>query len=106
LHTLGYSQGAMNSLTTLVNKPAIASRVSSVMVMNSAAHGSEVADLGGSIHDPLTGGVANFCESLPAFATPLCEIAAQESPRPDDWVLELMALSMGVPLRRFRHLSR
>lgn len=98
LHTLGYSQGAMNSLTTLVNKPAIKSRVRSVMVMNSAAHGSEVADMGRSILDPLAGGVASFCESLPEFATPLCEIAAQESPRPDDWVLELMALSMGVPL--------
>ncbi len=98
LHTLGYSQGAMNSLTTLVNKPSIASRVRSVMTMNSAAHGSEVADLGRSILDPLVGGVADFCEALPEFAAPLCEIAAQESPRPDEWVLELIALGMGVPI--------
>ncbi len=98
LHTVGYSQGAMNSLTTLVEKPSIRSRVRTVMVMNSAAHGSEVADLGRAVLEPLATGINHFCEALPDFATPLCETAAAASPRPDEWVLELMALGMGVPL--------
>lgn len=98
LHALGYSQGASNLLRTLTDKPAIKSQVRTVMVMNSAAHGSEVADMGVSILDPIAGGVEDFCTSLPEFALPLCEVALSASPRPDEWVLELIAMSMGVPL--------
>ena len=98
LHTLGYSQGATNSLTTLVNKPAIATRVRTAITMNSAAHGSEVADLGQQVLDPLVTGVEDFCESLDSIMVPICESAFSVSPVPADWILELVAGGMGVPL--------
>jgi len=96
LHTLGYSQGATNSLTTLVNKPDISARVRSVLVMNSAAHGSEVADVGASILNNVVDQFSATCSN--DFIAPLCESALADSPIPSDYILELMAQGMGVPV--------
>jgi hypothetical protein len=79
LHFLGYSQGATNSLTTLVDAllqnyeklRTIPHRTQTVVEMNSAAHGSEVGDfmlkfiLGFQDVDAL-------CDKLPKFLRAKC----------------------------------
>jgi len=92
LHLVGYSQGSTNALQTLVQYPEIADRTDSLMVMNAAAHGSEVADTLGAILDP------DGCETVPAIARPTCEWAAAHSPVPTDFLLETLAAAMGVPV--------
>ncbi len=95
VHLVGYSQGSTNALTTLVDVPHVADLASSVLVMNSAAHGSEVADTLGGIITELDG---TFCESVAEFARPACEWADQRSPLPNDLLMETIAFAMGLPV--------
>ncbi len=95
VHLIGYSQGSTNALTTLVDVPEVADRAASVLVMNSAAHGSEVADTLGVLIAELDG---SFCESVAEFARPACEWADERSPLPDDLLMETIAFAMGIPV--------
>lgn len=101
LHFLGYSQGAMNALRTLADNPTLATRVRTVLTMNSAAHGSEVADLLSRLLGDLG---QDACSRWPAIFRPTCEWAASLGVIPSDGVLRAIAWAMGVPvddLQRF-----
>jgi len=95
VHLVGYSQGSTNALTTLVDVPDVADLAASVLVMNSAAHGSEVADTLGGIVTALDG---TFCDSVAEFARPACEWADEQSPLPNDLLMETIAFAMGLPV--------
>ncbi len=95
VHLVGYSQGSTNALTTLVDVPDVAARATSVLVMNSAAHGSEVADTLGGLISALDG---TYCESVAEFARPACEWADDRSPVPNDLLMETIAFAMGIPV--------
>jgi pimeloyl-ACP methyl ester carboxylesterase len=94
LHLLGYSQGARNALQTLSDNPEIAARARSVLTLNSAARGSEVAALLFGPVSHLEGPVD--CRALPAFAIPTCEFANLQSPQPSQFLVELIAFAMAV----------
>jgi pimeloyl-ACP methyl ester carboxylesterase len=97
LHLVGYSQGARNALETLVRYPAIAARTRTVLTLNAAARGSEVADvLYAAVQalDSASGG----CNKLPAFARTPCKAIAGWSARPADVVLGAIAFAMGIPV--------
>ena len=72
LHLIGYSQGATNALRMLVNDPDLAARARSVLVVNSAAHGSEVVD-GLVAALPFRNSPEATCRELPALIQPTCE---------------------------------
>ncbi len=92
IHLVGYSQGSSNALRTLVDSPAIAERTVSVFGLNSAAHGSEVADtLAGLLVDV-------GCDILPEFAAGACAWAAERSVTPGGKLLDVLARAMGVPV--------
>lgn len=97
IHMVGYSQGAANALQTLVDYPEIAARVRSVLVMNSAAGGSEVGELGYNAMSAIDAGTSP-CSGLPELFRPTCEWATGLSPRPAEFLLELIARAMGVPV--------
>lgn len=99
LHLLGYSQGSANALRSLVDVPELAARTRTVMTMNSAAHGSEVADmLGGT----LTGALAQDCSAWPIVMRPACEWAAAQGVLPSDGVIRAIAFAMGIPPDDFK----
>ena len=95
VHMVGYSQGASNALTTLVDFPEIADRTGSVLLMNSAARGSEVADTLGGLISAVDG---SYCETVPEFAKPACEWADVQSPVPGELLMETIAFAMGMPV--------
>lgn len=97
LHFMGYSQGASNALVTLATYPVIAKRTRSVFMMNSAGHGSEVADVMLSLLKIQP----QSCDEWLSIARPLCENAAKQSARPADFVIELLARAMSVPVDEF-----
>jgi len=96
-HLLGYSQGSRNSLQTLIDHPSIASSVQSVVTLNSAAHGSEVAD---TFHTALSflEGSDEACDWVDDIARPMCLWAAERSVQPSAGILRLIATAMGVPI--------
>jgi pimeloyl-ACP methyl ester carboxylesterase len=75
IHLVGYSQGALSALWFLATTPAVARRVRTVFVMNSAAHGSEIANL---LLEALEffGLERADCSSLPKWASSPCREAA------------------------------
>lgn len=91
LHLVGYSQGSSSALRTLVDSDEFAARTVTMMGMNSAAHGSEVADTLGDI-------VMASCDSVPTFARPTCEWAAEQSAQPTDFLLQTIARAMSIPV--------
>jgi len=93
LHLLGYSQGASNALRTLTDFPEIATRVRTVVTMNSAAHGSEVADLLGGLLGDLG---RDACDGWPVVFRPICEWAGSQDITPGDGLLAVIAAAMGV----------
>ena len=99
LHLVGYSQGALNAMTSLVEKPEIAQRARSLLTLNGACHGSEVADIFYAAIGFLNS--SDFCRSLPEFARPTCEWAANLSPKPAEKIIDLAAKGMGVPFETF-----
>jgi pimeloyl-ACP methyl ester carboxylesterase len=97
LHFVGYSQGSINALETLVAYPELAERAKSVLTLNAAAHGSEVADTLGQAVAMLNDSKAG-CDQFADFARPLCKTVAAVSPKPTKAVLQFVAGMMGVPL--------
>ena len=97
LHLMGYSQGSTNVLRTLVDFPDVAARTRSVLTLHSAARGSEVGDLLYNVVEALDV-QGTICTSFPEFARPTCEWAANLSPRPADFLLDKLALALGVPI--------
>lgn len=97
LHLLGYSQGGRNALQTLVDQPTIAASVRTVVTLNSAAHGTEVAD---TFHAALSllEGSSERCDWVDDVARPMCLWAAEQSVTPSEGVITLIAASMGVPV--------
>jgi len=96
LHLLGYSQGAMNALRTLTDHPTLAARVRTVVTMNSAAHGSEVADLLSRLLGDLG---RDACAAWPLVFRPTCEWAAASGVVPSDGVMRAIAWAMGIPVQ-------
>jgi hypothetical protein len=96
LHLLGYSQGGRNVLQTLVDHPDIAADVRTVVTLNSAARGSQVAD---ALYE-----VVRFIDEAPGCGwaegpfKPLCTWAASQSAAPSDFLLGTIAFAMGIPL--------
>jgi pimeloyl-ACP methyl ester carboxylesterase len=73
IHLLGYSQGAESALWLLATTPSLSSRVKTVVLMNSAARGSEVGNLlfkAVSLLDPLD---LAACDSMPHWEAALCQ---------------------------------
>ncbi|RLB57224.1 MAG: hypothetical protein DRJ42_01080 [Deltaproteobacteria bacterium] len=97
LHLIGYSQGASNVLQTLATMPEIAARTRTVMTMNGASHGSEVADL---LSDAIrgVGEAESFCDRILPVAQPTCAWAASQSPRPAEFLMNVIAMTMGIPV--------
>lgn len=95
LHLLGYSQGAANALRTLTDDAGIAGRTRTVVTMNSAAHGSEVANLMSSLLGELG---QSGCAAWPVITRPLCEWADARGVKPSDGVLRAISTGMGVPV--------
>lgn len=89
LHLVGYSQGATNVMHALL-EPEIASRTRSVLTLNGAAHGSEVADV---LYDVLTG-VEDACSRL-GSAEASCERLRANRLSSTDAILEWLAEAMG-----------
>jgi pimeloyl-ACP methyl ester carboxylesterase len=91
LHLLGYSQGALNALMTLVEFPQIAQRTRSVVTLNAAAGGSEVADLGLKI---LRDG---NCDGVPDFMRATCSWAAAGTASVKGFFLMRLFEAVGIP---------
>jgi hypothetical protein len=77
--------------------PDIARRVKSVLTMNSAAHGSEVADAMGKVAGAFEDGDQS-CQTWPWGSQWLCRGLAKVDPDPPHWLLEQIARAMGVPV--------
>jgi hypothetical protein len=94
LHFLGYSQGVSNALRTLVDYPAIAARVRTVVALNSAAHGSETAD---ALLTALNLGDRpdGSCDNLPQPARDACRAIDQQPLHPIAGVLQQSLASLG-----------
>ncbi len=73
LHFLGYSQGVSNALQTIASDPAIASRTRSMVSLDSAAHGSEVADTLLRTLDLYTSRPTAGCDEVWPAARNLCK---------------------------------
>ena len=90
-HFIGYSQGSSTALRTLVDAPQIADKTLTSLGLNSAAHGSEVAN---AMFDALEGAADDSCATLPEFMRPTCRAAG-------DGLLGLVqkiSVAMAVPL--------
>jgi pimeloyl-ACP methyl ester carboxylesterase len=95
VHMIGYSQGSTNQLTTLVEHPAIARRVRSVVTLNSAAGGSEVGDLGHELVTAARWG-ENLCASFKTtWGKATCEFFMSGSPAE---FANSLAKSFGLPV--------
>jgi hypothetical protein len=92
LHLLGYGQGAATALRVMTDAPDIARRVKSVFTMNSAAHGSELAD---ALAKATTSGPEDTCKSWPWGTQWLCR---EFFGNPTNWLLNEVPRSMGVPV--------
>jgi pimeloyl-ACP methyl ester carboxylesterase len=97
LHLIGYSQGASNALRTLADRPGISARVLSLLTLDSAAHGSEVANTMDSVVATLGAGEA-ICEAFPSFAVSTCKKLVSAAPSPSEFILDLVARAMSVPV--------
>jgi hypothetical protein len=84
-------------LQTLVDQPSVAARVKTVVTLNSAAHGSEVADVLAQIADALERG-DDACSTVPLLFRGACAALARRSPIPGEGVLRVLAGAMGLPL--------
>lgn len=101
LHLVGYSQGAANVLQTLATLPEIASKTRTVLTMNGASHGSEVANM---LSDLLASRAeaGTFCEDLLPLSRLTCEAIAKNSPEPGPILMNVLAMSMGIPVEQLQ----
>lgn len=90
-HVIGYSQGSSNALRTLVDVPEIADKTLTSLGMNSAAHGSEVAD---AMFNALKNVGDDTCAELPELVQPTCEAAGNSLLS----LVEQIATAQAIPL--------
>ncbi len=95
VHLFGYSQGAAGALSALVRYPTLAAKVESVLVMNSAARGSELGDAVEAVLERVEAG-GELCRRLPDFVRPTCDAILARSPRPDEEMRAQLANLLGL----------
>jgi pimeloyl-ACP methyl ester carboxylesterase len=96
IHMLGYSQGARNALQTLLTCPHDAERIRSLVTLNSAARGSELADIL-SVLLPMPRLQRERCERFGCFRGWWC----RRNPGPRLFaraILPAAALATGAPI--------